>query len=1585
MISIKNGKVLAALFLFITACSINAANLRVSKAEGPYTTIMAAITAAKPGDSVTIMDEEVYAEQVTIDSTKSGLVLRSENPTSKTRPTIKWQDKLAVNPTSCADAQDEAKSTEFEKAGTYFDQCGALRILKARGVIIDGIIVDGGGAYPFFNKSVWGGANCSAPMYDLFHGNAAIDLWIAGDITIRNCDVQNAYFGINIKDRNIRGIFASPNPSDIARQNIVPLSGFGKTGNHVFENNRIHNNSYGMFFESAWDLGSVIRYNLFYLNHHQTTAIATAVKGMGTEGPHQCGGAIMFKDVALSPTAIYNNTFWHNTMNVGGQWQAGASHLMFNNIFGGPITMWKDVTGFDNPFMFALDLALMNRTKHNLYAAMQEKPSTRSQNYNANAQDTALNKNVQVEKIVTGVDRVVIYNGLENVEKEGERVILKIPLSYDTVYRTINVDWTVQPGALILGAQTRPFPRDAENRWLEVKFKSTDPKSADFLVPDWEDSIMTKYIVDKGWEEAGIRDDDGSIADIGAIPFSPVQANKDLIFVKPTKPVIINGGTATVSFNLYAQAGTITDPVIKYVRWLKDLPRDTTGWGNNVNKGTVLNVTRPGTVVEVKAPNTPLQIGLNNLTFSVEQTGEYAFFEVVVEGKGSNGQTVTSAVGFLPYRKLQNVFSVKLYPPTGEMNASTELTKVQVGEAYRLQIIPLDVKGATLKSGEVKETELSMVSPYPLLDPDGKNIVITSVPLTGLAIPVMFTKIPDQRWDIITVNGIYLPAANESGRAIMGTSAQISINPGPPAKILFQDPPSGSWAHIYQGTPYDVTIQVYDKYDNKVNTKAKVLFESSRPETGDFVTKSAVESDTNGVVVNKMNASDDAELGDSIPIVGTLEVNGFKDNSKLVIGKPRNRYGIYYGDTALYNPSTVIPEATCSGTRVPVQIRVTTNNFDTLKDINNTFLIEFNSPQLAAFATDAESDTARITQSKLTNGIGKIYIQTVGAGSSIRDAAITISDAPGSVPKVQMKMRSGINFSSCVATIKKAEYSANNGKGAVDRLDIYYLKELKESEIPDSMELFWPTKSDTRKVVVKANMQIDPEDATHLIVTLPDAFPEDITASDVQDLGKSYWKNPSLVDQIVTDIKISDKVGPLIKKAVLIERLQAGLNDTLIVEFTEHVQGGKISGEAFQLTKGDGVKLNVDTILPMGNNTFRVVIENRGEENSPKEGDFLKIFVDESGESIVVDGEGNFAHKDNRPVELFIQEIPPTITFAAYYDKNADGQIDSIALTFNKKVKLGEQEYGLLVDDNKNPIAIASDAASYIADSQNVGINLSDKLSGVAKNRTSVSMVIKIDNKRYLVPVENRVADSAAPVILDTVWYYQGRLLEDETQAFDTLRVRFSEDLKNQDLESIQPFVFFTGSGEEYRMTLEKRSQSGAMVEFKVTKHAPDMLTATVANVTNGDRVIINVEDGRSSFFDNVGNSQKNQSNRKALLMVKEQPVNLSFKIGPSPLEVNGENSIKIFIQPKTTKDKKVDMVVKIIILDNLGNCVYKTDKNLVSDEKVEIGWNGTNLNGRLVGTGTYALYIESIDKVAKTVTKEKARKIAVKNVERKK
>lgn len=1580
MISIRNGKIATAIFLFIAACTINAANLRVSQAEGPYFKIMDAVNAAKPGDSVTIIDDEVYKEQVVIDSSKNGLVLRSENPTAKKRPVIMWTDSVAVLPKTCLDAQNEELVNSSENAGKYYDQNGAVKVLHARGVTIDGIIIDGGKIYPFINEGVWGPIGCAGRTFDLFHGNAAISLWISGDIIIRNCDMQNAYFGVNVKDRNIRGIFANPNPSDIARENIIPMSGFAKTGNHLFENNRFHHNSWGIFFESAWDLGSVIKYNLFYENHHQTAELAARIKGMGSEGQNQTGGAILFKDVPISPLAIYNNTFWHNTMHIAAQWQAGASHLVFNNIFGQPIALWgnqKHPLRVTDPGNTTMETVYLERLKHNTFASMEQIDSPNVY-IGIQVNDPETGMNVQSTPQNVKVMLPVITNDLRSVET-GAYFKVTLPYSSGDVDTVIYIknNQTVSPGATILGSQTIRFPSDANNHWLEPMFKSTDPDDVNFLVPDWEDSVMFANIVDRGWEEAGIRDGDGSIADLGAIPYSGYQKGK--FSIKPTTPVILNGKTATVSFNLYAISDEIKNPAIKYIRWLRDLPRDTVegqNWGKQVNGGTILNVSRAGVVTTPAIPATPLKMGLNTLTFTVEQTGLYAFFEIIVEGKNSDGQTVTSSAGFLPYRKLENVFSVKLYPPGGEMNSSTEVTKVNVGEPYRLRIIPQDINGKTLSTGEVNETELSMVSPYPLLDPDGKPITITSVPLTGMEIPVMFTKIPEQGWDVISVNGVYRPAAGVAGRAIMGTSDQIDINPGLPAKILFQDPPSGSWSHIYQGTPFDVTVQVYDKYDNKVNTPAKVQFESLEPQTGDFVIKGQVDSDSNGVAVNKMNASDNAELGDSIPIVATLVDKDSKDNSKLVIGKPRNRYGIYYSDTVLYNPSTVIPENTCSGTRVPIQIRATTNNFDTLKDVSNEFTIEFNSSQLAAYASEADDDTVRITKSKLTNGIGKIFIQTTEPGASMRDASITISDVAGAVPKVQMKMRSGINFSSCVAVVKKAAYSANNGKGAVDQLDIYYAKELKETEIPDSVELFWPTKSDTRKIITRENMKLDPEDPTHVVVTLPEPFPEEITYSNVQDLGKTFWGKE------IAELKISDNVGPLIKKAVIKERLQKGLTDTLIVEFSENVQSGKILGEALQLTKNGGILLNVLSVIADGNN-YRIAIENRGEENSPKEGDSLKISVAESGESIIVDEKGSFAHKDNRPVELFIQEIPPEITFAAYYDRNADGSIDSIALAFNKKVKLDEQVYSVTLGSNIKIEDIQTSAASYINDSMMVGLNLTDKFLQAAYGKTGGYMSIFIDNKRYDKPVKSNVADSAAPVIMDTVWYYQGRLLEDETQASDTLRVQFSEDLKNKELESSTPLLFFTGNAQEYKVDLVKRGQNGTTYEFIVNKHTQDMLTSNVASATSGDRVNINVENGKSSFSDDAGNVQKNPDNRKALLMVKVQPVNLSFKIGPSPFEVNRENNLRIFVQPKTTGDKKVDMNVKVVILDNLGNCVYIDNRKLNSDEKVEIRWNGTNRKGRLVGTGTYALYIESMDNVAKTITKEKARKIAVKNIER--
>ena len=341
--------------------SASAVTYTVSKdGRGAFSTIQAAVDKAGKSDIVEILDAAVYPEQVTIDSNRHGLTLRSANPASLSKPIIRYKDVTHQNPKTCQDALNQGEID--------FDQNGALRIIRARNVTVEGIAVDGGGSAPFSWPSVWGdGVTCNGQLFPLFHGNGGIALFLSGSITIRNCDISNAFFGIAVKDRNEGGVFANFNPADLEKFNIVPLSGFGKTGNHLFEKNRVHHNVWAFYFESKWDLGSTARYNLIYENHHATTAAANAVKAM-QDGQHHPGGGFLFKDVMLSPVSIYNNTFWHNFTIFAGGYRPGAQHLIFNNIYAQPFEYYSGEPVFQNPFHI-LDPFFVNRMKHCIYAA----------------------------------------------------------------------------------------------------------------------------------------------------------------------------------------------------------------------------------------------------------------------------------------------------------------------------------------------------------------------------------------------------------------------------------------------------------------------------------------------------------------------------------------------------------------------------------------------------------------------------------------------------------------------------------------------------------------------------------------------------------------------------------------------------------------------------------------------------------------------------------------------------------------------------------------------------------------------------------------------------------------------------------------------------------------------------------------------------------------------------------------------------------------------------------------------------------------------------------------------------------------
>ena len=160
-----------------------------------FSTIRAALEAAAPNDEICILDAAVYEEQVNFYE-KSRIVLRSEYPESDARPVIKWRDTENTGPLTCQDATDEDKIT--------FDKNGALRIMKSRDITIEGIIIDGGGTFIFGAEAVWAepGGPCRYPNQA---GNAGMAIWRSASVTVRNCEIRNAYYGISIKDINEGG------------------------------------------------------------------------------------------------------------------------------------------------------------------------------------------------------------------------------------------------------------------------------------------------------------------------------------------------------------------------------------------------------------------------------------------------------------------------------------------------------------------------------------------------------------------------------------------------------------------------------------------------------------------------------------------------------------------------------------------------------------------------------------------------------------------------------------------------------------------------------------------------------------------------------------------------------------------------------------------------------------------------------------------------------------------------------------------------------------------------------------------------------------------------------------------------------------------------------------------------------------------------------------------------------------------------------------------------------------------------------------------------------------------------------------
>jgi len=1490
------GKIL---LLILLAVQISFAALYSVSKEGVYKTVQSAIDKAGPGDIVQIEDLGVYEEQVTIDSTKNGLVLRSLNPTASKKPVIRFQDTKNVLPMT-------GKQAKYQDS-INFDQNGALRVMRARNVTIEGIRVEGGGAKPFAYEGIW---NDKDP---LFHGNAAICLWIAGNVVIRNCDLTDAYFGINIKDRNEGGIFANANPADIDTWNIVPLSGFGLTGNHIIEDNKIHDNSWGIFFESVWDQGSIIRYNLFYENHHNK-ALKDKVPDM-PDGGNQAGGALFFKDHLLSPLAIYNNTFWHNHTSLAGHWRAGAQHLVFNNIVAQPDIMANEFTSIDAQFV--------NRMHHCLYAAQAQKPSTRKQDYHIGK--TIDGEYVSKQVPVTAFDQVRVMNDMDKVEIEGMMVTIDDP--FDT---TFFVDWAIQPGARII----TPFGKNSTIRWFEMKFLSTDTSSPDFLVPDWNDPNVEKLVLDQGWPEAGILDADGSIADLGAIPKGGRVVNN--VVVRANMPVLISGTEAEVSFDVLGlQKERLSNLKVKYIKWIKNVVFQGSAFGSDCDSTIIPS----SAIIAVTVPNTPITMdGSNNFAIQIPARGAreyYAFFELILEGENSKGEKEVSSVGFLPFRAVDYKFDVKILDTDGK----TELTEVKVGQMVKISITPVRLDGKTFDVA-VSNCELKLGSGYNIYNEQNEILKVTEVKGTVIK-DGYFTKIPLSGTDNVAVSGAY-------GKQIFfGSSQKVRILPGDPEKITFQTPPSKGFAEI-PGFLDNGSVRVEDKFGNAVGKGIEVKIKSTMPMIGDILKNDDSPAggedvvrvtDSTGIAFFKATVTE-GDKGDTIPLVATLVKNNATDSAKLIVGNKKPKFFILYSDTAKFDITKELRG--CAGVKVPVTIIVSSAQMgDTIIDtLNNEFNIDLPSG-IAAYKTEALDDTVRIHSSALVKGKAKIWIKSTAGRQNNQQITITGKNDNFIIAN----SRKSIYFDFCGPIIEKAAYFADNGYGQVDRLEIWYKEELESTEIPDSLILYWPDEQPGfLRVVKKSDISLDDKNAKHLIVKIKQAFDKQITFSNKSKLGTSYWNDPNQPDA-ATDIKsfsIADSIGPVLTYAKVVEKLNGG-NDTMFIRFSENVHTDLMKGITLTLVKKDGKKFNLNVLDAYRlSDTIRIVVEDL-KENSPAIGDSLQIL----STGTIADQYKNKAHPDNQPVPLRLKLVPPNVKSAYYIDSDGDGIVDSVCVKLDKYVsKEIITATCVWSDGNNSTETLNADNMTHSSkDSTLICINVKGKFrKNEVRTYGPMSLNLSFADLGSIQPAP--VADSAAPVIIKAE-YFPGSYV-DGNFALDTLRVTFSEETKYE-VPVTNPFNMYQ-KGTKYTIDLQKTPKPFDKGYQFVLENNESI--KGVRYPENGDSIHINVE--KLPFSDGKKYQEK-PGNRKVVLEVKGVPTDIVVKVGPNPF-IKDLQEMTFSIEPLAKMVESVEAKTTIIIYDQMGNKLW-SDTGYAKDypdRKIKLKWKGQNLKNRKVGMGTY-------------------------------
>jgi hypothetical protein len=1330
-----------ALVILLAAGGASAATYTVSKNLNPdanpgqFQTIQAAVNATTAaGDVVLILDTEIYAEQVTIDGRedhpwkmpkhatnnivggKNGITIRyvPQAGNSLARPTIRYQDKINVSP---KDRREGATEGDTLGSSNNFATNGALRIIRASGITIEGINIDGGGSYPFANPGVWREKETdNSGKYPLCHGNSAVAVVVSSNVQIRDCKLTNAFFGIAVKDRNTGGIFANRNPGD--NDVTIPLSKFGGTGYHLFEYNRLANNDVGVYFESSWDRGSTIRYNLIYGSYHRVA------KPTDTEAADWASAGIKFKDNYLSPVAIYNNTFFENEANIAGGWQIGAQHLLYNNIFGRRKISATSTNQFADPQNNAvMDGKFPNRMFNCLFSATQE----------IQIQSQAFDQDKCAPHVrATYISDVSFRNNMPKPESDSSMFVHNYSCNYGTpgnpqpdqpgVWRQNTTG--PKPGGLMTADRNNQnaaaFPRAANIRWLETAgltisgqqgasmilqnlFESTDSGSANFLVPKWSDTLVQKYIKGQGWAD-GTRNEAGEIPDIGAVQSSGKKpytgaAPESRIRIQPAGPVMLSGGTATADIMVTTEVGSLSNVKVKSIRWIAPIPDNEGKDPGNViivGTGAIQNLTAGQSL------NAGSNIGVKFTVTASTPLPKYGFFEIVVEGT-SNGKTVTSDVGFLPYRELKYTLKVEFFDPTGTM--TTARTWIDAGEPYRMRVRAFTIED---NGREVEYTDILHELSFRLMYEDGmlayiRNSVGGTVRDTaanvrsGVVYPVYIEKAGGA---IVSTSGTH--TVNKDNYYVFLGTSQIEVRAGPPFQLKFLNPgperlisppaltvPDGMLPLITRGVRETVEVQVQDRFENPVGAGHDVKIEVDRTNVGNVdKTTSKTEADgvarfiaevTNGARYDAVRMTASATM--SIPGGRNTDVAGFQ------VGRVMDRLEIFYGDAG-----TGKEIDTNTGNWVRVTVKALSGGEVMPGKQQYVCVTPSDSRLMLAAAADGTGGATGSTTFPMANGVAVFY---VGAEQSVEGGLDVSYQKTAGCDDGDFSLLDG---SEAGIVFTKPETSLlwavvfGDGTG---RPDSVIVKFARVGDLPDRVELKWPSVAvDGVQTISVTGDKINVRDSVTLMVDFRGAttggqsgarFLMGYTSISGNGRGLVTLYNGAASDDFFID-GVLDGVGPVIAAGeggrgspYLIENLNPGVSaDTLIVQISEAIGGGdQLLGNAifYSPTGGDpavevGTPLEVAIASADAGGGYRLIVTGA---TRPDSGGWIRF--NPSGEVLdradnPVTGGANGPHLLNRWVQVGKKEVSPMIDSAWYTSNSGTGYRNFVFVAFNKPVAL---------------------------------------------------------------------------------------------------------------------------------------------------------------------------------------------------------------------------------------------------------------------------------------------------------------------------